>query len=64
MRKAEEIKAEAEALVLPDEEHKALMLILEVFLDVRDMLDQVDSMAIHIEGHAERLSNKLCNKLL
>jgi len=55
MRKAEKIKAEAEALVLPDEEHKALMLILEVFLDMRELLDRIDSMAVHIESHAERL---------
>jgi hypothetical protein len=59
MRKAEEIKTEMAGLEMPayesEAETKARLIVLEVLLDIRDLLDSIASMAVHIEGHAEAL---------
>ena len=67
MRKAEEIKAAlAAAQDHPEPEREARrdmlfdMLFMEVLLDIRDKLDVIESYAIHTEGHAEKLKNRLC----
>lgn len=54
MRKDAEIKAEAEALELPPAEHTALMLVLEVFLDMRKLLNNIDSWVISIDSQIEQ----------
>ena len=63
MRKVEEIKADlAAAQELSEVEREAwhIKLFLEVLLDIREKLDVIESYAIHTEGHAEKLKNRLC----
>jgi hypothetical protein len=58
MRKDEEIRADmAQALDRPDREarDRSALVFLEVLLDIRRLLDGIDSWTAHIEGHTEKL---------
>lgn len=59
MRTAAEIKDELREgrELLPEAEYEARrdILFLEVLLDIRGLLDSIDSWAAHTEGHADKL---------